>query len=338
MTKKMKLLSFLEGKSHYEFPAVEQQSMLARLGAAKDDIDRSYKQYLCQCIYMPWWIKVLNDLLAMFLTPILIVFYSLKGLRCKQECSVDSIGEFKGMTEIIPQELKEKYDINIDYWFVGSRLSAKDISYIAKLVILHPFSPLFVFKNMMKIAKYSYMIYAHSPKALIVHNEYSFTSSLLTDYCHRHGVKHIDVMHGEKLAIIRDAYFHYDECYVWDEYYAQLFISQEAEPTQFIVALPESMKVNVDKYRNDKVYADYKYYLGVADEDKLLKIAESMSFALQQGKTVKYRLHPRYSNRNSVEKIVGKENIEFPNEVSILESIANCGCVVGSFTTVLNYI
>lgn len=180
------------------------------------------------------------------------------------------------------------------------------------------------------------MIHIYSPNVLIVHNEYSYTSSLLTDYCHKYGVKHIDVMYGEKLAIIRDAYFHYDETYVWNQFYADLFISQKAEPTQFKVALPESMMIDVIKHKNEKVYADYKYYLAITDETKLQLIAQNMAFVSKEGKSVKYRLHPRYTDTSLAERILGKQNIEYPREVGILESISNCGCAVSEYSTVLN--
>ncbi len=336
MKNRIKFQGFLAGKSYYDFPAAEQKIYIDKLGESIDDIDRSYKQYLCQRYFMPLPIKLLNDVVAMFATPLLVLGYSLKGLFVRKGKKVECIGEFEGMIEIIPEELKQKYDINIDYWFTGTRLSLVDVVYVLKLALRYLQSPLFVFKNIMKIARYNYMIYVYSPKAIVVHNEYSFTSSLLTEYCHRYDVIHINVMHGEKLAIIRDSYFHYDECYVWDEFYARLFKELMAESTQFIVALPPSMKIDREKHRNDADFADYKYYLATTSEEKLLKIVDSLSFAKKAGKSIRYRLHPRYSDISLVERIVGKKNIEYPSKTSIIRSIANCGCAIGSYTTVLN--
>lgn len=66
------------------------------------------------------------------------------------------------------------------------------------------------------------MITKYQSKAIVVHNEYSFTSSILTAYCETRNVLHINVMHGEKMYYIRDSYFRYDRCYVWDAYYRDL--------------------------------------------------------------------------------------------------------------------
>ena len=115
----------------------------------------------------------------------------------------------------------------------------------------------------------------------------------------------------------------------------KLLQSLKAEPSQFRIAVPPSIKIDCEKYKNEDRYADYKYYLAIYDEETLKKIVESMSFAEKQGKTVKYRPHPRYSNKELLRKYVKEEEIEWYSEVPILESISNLGCAVGSFTTVM---
>ena len=60
-----------------------------------------------------------------------------------------------------------------------------------------------------------------------------------------------------------------------------------------------------------------------------------MAFAKSEGKTVKYRIHPRYTDLNVLRQYVGDDEIELPKEVSILESISNMEYAVGSYTTVL---
>ena len=44
----------------------------------------------------------------------------------------------------------------------------------------------------------------------------------------------------------------------------------------------------------------------------------------------------RYSDRELVKQIVGKENVEYPEKVSILDSISNMDTAIGLYTTVLN--
>ena len=336
MINRLKIQEYLAGKACKSFTVDEQVKYLKRLGWAYNDIERSYKQYLCQRYYMPLTIKIINDILAIFISPILLFYYFIKGFFSSKKMKIQCIGDLKGFTEIIPRSLIDEYDINNDLWFSGALLKYKDIKYIYSIFVKYPFSPLFIFKIILKVSRYSYMIYTYETQVFVVHNEYSFTSSVLTDYCNKNGVLHINVMHGEKGYIIRDSYFHYDKCFVWDQFYIDLFISLYAEPTQFIIEVPESMNIDINSYKNPIYYADYKYYLSKCTPEKLFKIVQSMEFAKREGKIVKYRLHPRYSDIATVEKIVGKENIEYPNRTTIMESISNCGCAVACKSTVLH--
>ena len=239
------------------------------------------------------------------------------------------------MEEVIPGELSRELRLNHEVWFAGYFLSFSDLRFLWKLLLRYPFYPYFFVKIMIKMAGYSYMISCYRPKAIVVHDEFSFTSSVLTYYCRDRGVMHVDVMHGEKLYYIRDSFFSYDRCYVWDDHYKELFVSLRAEPSQFRLAIPPSLVIDCDKYHDMSCFADYKYYLAHYTEKELKLIVHSMAFAMRQGKKVVYRPHPRYSNVKLLEKVVGKHQIEYPQQVSILKSVANLTFAVGSYSTVL---
>lgn len=332
-----KILRFLEhgNRTVFGFPKEEQISYLNRLGEAGDDIDRGYKQYLCQNqLVRPRWKIVLFNVIGAMGLPFMLLFFLAKRLFTNRGQHIDCLIEKKGMPEVVPSEVREKYHPSEDYK-VSSSLCLTDIVFCWRLICRAPLHPYFVFKAMMNVARYSQLIFRYTPKTMIQFGEFSFSSSLLTDYCHRHGVKHVDVMHGEKLFNIRDAYFRYDECYVWNEHYVKLFVSMKADPAQFVVAVPPSLRIDGDKYQNPAAYADYKYYLALYDEETIKQIVASMAFAEKEGKTVKYRPHPRYSDVELLTKHVKKEDIEWPQHVSIQESVANMECAVGSFTTVM---
>lgn len=323
-------------KTLFEVSIEMQEKYLRLLGDPKNDFDRSYKQYKCQNLFVPIWkIWVLN-ILSVCMFPLFFIFLIIKSKKRGDTMIVDCIGAYEGLEEIIPKELSSKYHINSSVWMKGIYLSYFDIKYIAKIIINYPLSPYFLLKLMIRIAQYSYMIKYFSPVAIAVHHEYSFASSILTNYCNIHGVKHINVMHGEKLYHIVDAYFRFDECYVWNKYYKDLFISMNADKSQFIIALPLSMRVDTQCYFNPKYYADFKYFLADVTEKEMISIVESMKFVVNRGKTVKYRLHPRYTNFKIAEKIAGKSNIENPFEVPILSSISSMEYAVGCYSTVLN--
>lgn len=322
-------------KGLFDFPKKEQMDYLNSLGEAEDDITRGYKQYLCQNEFVKpkWKIWVFNVGGAIAL-PIVLGYFLIKRTFEKKENPIYCLIEKKGMPEVVPIEVREKYHPSINYRG-GTSLGIGDLGFICQLGIKAPHHPYFVFKAMMNVARYSDLIYRYHSQVIIQFGEFSFSSSVLTSYCHKHKVKHIDVMHGEKLYNIRDSFFHYDECYVWSEHYVRLFTSLKAEPTQFRIAIPPSLKIDNEKYKKPECYADYKYYLAICSEDTIKQIVCAMAFAKLEGKTVKYRPHPRYTDVSLLRKYVAEKDIEWPHEVNIQESIANIECAVGSYTTVM---
>lgn len=329
-------MRFLEkgNKTQFCISVQEQYAYMNSLGEGKDDIDRSYKQFLCQNYFVPCWKRVLWCIVSLLVTPVALTLFWVKGMSVHFVRQIDTIGEDKGMDEIIPIELSDKYEINHNVWNAGVGLSNRDIQYILTRIWGWR-QPYFVLKIVLLIAKYSPKITKYNPKRIIEHSEFSFGSSAITDYCHSRGVKHIDVQHGEKLRYIRDAFFHYDECYVWDEHYVTLFKEMHVDSSQFRVAIPPSLRIDCQAYYNPSVYADYKYYLAVNTEEEIKNIVISMAFAKREGKTVKYRIHPRYTDLNVLRKYVSDDEIELPKNVSILESVSNIKYAVGSYTTVL---
>ena len=314
----------------------EQKSFLNTLGDPADDIDRSFKQYLCQFFFVPKRKQILFNLFSFIVLPFLVLYLLIKRVYLTKSQPVEAIFESKNMLEILPTELKNRFSIKSDCWDVKPSLSIRDLRFCWRIYKVAPIHCYFALKSLMNLARYSAIFYKYAPMVIIRHSEYSFSSSLLTAYCNSHGARHIDVMHGEKLFFIRDAFFHFDECYVWADYYAALFKSMKAEPAQFHVALPPSMQIEVERYKKPTVFSHYKYYLALYTEEQIKEIVQSMDFAIQQGKTVKYRPHPRYSNMALLKKYVAEEEIEYPQAVPIIESISNVEYAVGSYTTVLS--
>lgn len=334
-----KILRILQrgDRNSFGIPVEKQQEFLQSLGEAISDIDRGFKQYQCQNFFVsPKWKIVLFNMVGAIVLPFVVLYYLVKGLGVKNGEHIDTLIERKGMDEVVPDVVREKFHPDNRYWDMGASMSLRDITFLLRLIVHAPHHPYFVLKAWMNVTLYSDMIRRHSPNVMIQFGEFSFSSSILTAYCHEHGVKHIDIMHGEKLYFIRDAFFHYDECYVWEEHYAELFRSLKAEPTQFHVALPKSMKIDVNVYINSNVYADYKYYLALYSEEQIKSIVQSLEFAKSEGKTVKYRPHPRYSDMELLRKYVKDEEIEKTSDVGIMESISNTEYAVGSYTTVLS--
>lgn len=321
--------------NYFDVPKEEQERYINSLGEPKDDWDRSYKQYQCQRYFNPWWKVCIYNIVSALVFPFYLLLLWVKGFFLKYKTEVDAVGRFKTDPEVLPEVLTKQYHINNDLWDTGSILSLKDICYLGKYIIRYYYSPRFLLKSMAKIALYRGIIRQYNPRAIVECVEFSYTSSLLTDYCHQNGLKHINVMHGEKLFFMRDSFFHFDECYIWSEFYKQLFTSLKADPNQFIIAIPPSLKIDIAKYKNPSVFADYKYYLAEFTEDEIISISESMDFARREGKKVIFRAHPRFSNMSVLKRHIDAAEIEYPKEVNILESIANADNIIGDFSTTM---
>lgn len=336
----MNLLGFLRflikgDLSNMDVSAVEQRAFLEKQAEARDDRQRSFLQYRCQMFFVSKWKVCLFNCVALLIYFPMMLLLTLRSLCVRKDRHYDAVSNLKGMEEVIPEELTRQY--NILYYGLNSDggLRGKDLWYCLKVFLRFFPSSYFSLRTMILVAQYSNLIKRYTPQAIITHSEFSFASSLLTDYCHRHGVRQINVMHGEKLYNIRDSFFHFDECYVWNEYYIKLFLSLRAEQNQFKVSVPPSLKIDLVKNYNEKSYADYKYYLAEYNEEQIKAIKGVLSFVKGEGKTIKFRLHPRYMDSKLIEKCFDPDEIEDPYKVTIVESIASCKYAVGCYSTVL---
>lgn len=333
----VKFLRFLRkgDKDFFDIPAAQQKTFLEAIPEPKNDIQRSLYQFKCQSFFWPKWKVPFYNIGAFFVfVPVLIMEWFRSAFVHKSH-HYDAIGEFKGMEECIPDNLSEEYNIRHEDWLVKGMLKTKDIGYVLKVFLSSFPNAYFSLKLLLKLSQYNQTIYMYQPQAMVVHCEFSFASSILTQFCERKGVKHIDVMHGEKLYHIYDSFFRFSKCYVWSDYYKDLFIRLRAYPDQFVISVPPSLKIDLRKYKRPDVYADYKYYLADFTSEEIAGIVASMSGVKAQGKSVKYRLHPRYQQWDRILEYATKEDIEDPHEVTIQESVANCEFVVGSYSTVL---
>lgn len=322
-------------KKFIDIPVAKQKSYMESLGEPQNDIDRSYKQYLCSQRIVPIVKRILFGSCSIIITPFILLIYIIKGFYTPKHESITALMENKGMNEVVPLVVQDKYLPKVDYWKLRASLSIRDFCFIWQILCRGWHEPYFILRTIVNVAYYSDMIRTYSPKAMIAFMEYSYSSSILTSFCHSYGVLHINCMHGEKIFDIRQSFFHFDECYVWHIHYKQLFIKLHAEPTQFRIAIPPSMKIDISKHKNKVFYADYKYYLQDYSRKELQSIIQSMQFATREGKNVMYRPHPRYSNIKILEELVPPQQIENVFDVSIIDSISNCGCAISRDSTIL---
>ncbi len=309
-----------------------QRQYIEKLGEPADEAERSFFQYKCQMKLNRPFISFLMNVSSL---PMALLYWFKGSSDVLDVDKKDAVFFRDGKPDnILPSTLKKEFHDIESNPTDGFSLTNDDKKYIKKLIKRYPLSWHFVLKCMIKIGKYSFAIKKYSPDAIIVCAEYSFTSSVLTDYCRAFGIKHIDIMHGEKLYYMRDSFFEFDRCYVWNDYYKDLLSSLKADKEQFAIEIPDSLCFGDSAVRKDRY--DYTYYLAAETDAVLDRIAQSLKILSERGKRIAVRSHPRYSNPESVKKFFGFADIEDVKSVSIEESLMQTGAAVSLYSTVLN--
>ena len=323
----------ISNDSVFGYPIEKQKQYIAHFPEPKDDIQRSYFQYKCQ---MQFNKPIITFALNIASFPLLLLYLFKSGSEIStDEEQKDSIFFSDGKPEnIIPDVLLDRIKPIEVIKNKKELLTNDDKKFIRRVWKRYPFSFQFVVKCLLKVRYYSYEIHRLNPKYIIVCNEYSFTSSVLTKYCEECEIKHINVMHGEKLYYMRDSFFHFHECYVWDDYYRELFQQMRAEFSQFKVAVPPSLKFpEGEQIRKTK---QYTYYLGWESGEKLRTIVKAMDELRRNGFEVAIRPHPRYTDLSEIKSCAPQIEIEDYKSLTIEQSLKRTENAVSVYSTVLN--
>lgn len=314
----------------------DQKRFLNRFSSPKSNVERSYYQYQCQNMSKSTMVTLFRDLSAI----LLILYYLIRPY--KEPKSVDCIKDSKravflrtGITlELLPDSLKTEFKSIFENDLINAvYLSADDRTFIYKIITKYYCKPFFILKSIIKIGIYSNVISKYRPDAIITHNEYSFTSSILTEYCHHRQILHINVMHGEKLYDIHDAFVSFDRYYVWDQHYVDLLIDLGSDEKQFIIEKPRVLFFN--NINCKKIKYDLTYYLGGESDSDLTSIRESLILTEIDPQKICIRYHPRFSDEKQIRSIFNVFVIENPLEVSLENSLSVTKYAVSLYSTVL---
>lgn len=317
----------------FDVPVARQKAFLESLPEPEDLLERSYAQYRCQMELERPILRAGYQLAAMLLLPI----YQRQLLRRpapRKGETADAVFLSEDSKNLLPDSLRREFPTLCQAYDFERNifLRKEDMALLSMLRRRYPTAFYFRFKCMVKLAMYRYQYELYHPKALIGDEEISYTSSFLTEYCHRLGVEHINVMHGEKLYYIRDSFFCFDRCYVWDECYRRLFCDLRAEPMQFRVELPPSMLPWEKPSTPPKV--DLTYYLQAEPTEQRMQIAAALHTLQARGMVIAVRPHPLHCDDTLLEIFSGFA-LEMPGDCSIEQSILRTKCAVSLYSTVL---
>lgn len=287
---------------------------------------RSYCQYLCQKkLYKQNYIFL--NFISFFLIKLTLVFFKIFQKKIIKEEKVKVL--YFGIEKTIPKNFLKYERKKLENHFF---LTKKDIEYFENDILKKSKKEYyFALKVLLKIAIYRYNIEKYSPEIFLVTSEYSWTSSILTEFCEKNKILHINYMHGNKWYVIRDSFFKFHKCYVWDEHYAEIFCKLKAFEGQFEVIdyldfIPQ-INIEIKELYNT-------YYLQIDETENELEqiIAILEKLRLKTGYKGKIRCHPVYTPKKIKNKIP-KEMLD--EEKNIYHSIVKSNYLISKYSTVL---
>jgi hypothetical protein len=322
----------------------EREQFRSSLPEPADYLERSFFQYLCQYHEHPNLRGALNVLcvpIAIYLAARLLIF-RMSATVCRKDCGLQVaapsriIGIMDASVDILPSAIlrtEEKipiYPIRGDIKFDAV---AGEIA--EKMLKRYWNEPHFVSKCVLRVLRYAALKAEMDCDVIVASAEYSFASSVATDYCGSRGIRHVNVMHGEKILNPVDSFCSFHDFYVWHEHYINLFREMRGFAERFIVSMPTSWQHLKGVGQREEVAYDLTYYLGweLSGED-LTSILETLRSLKESGLVVCVRMHPRYGSRTIIRNTFEGFNIEDPTDVSLPESLRKTACVVSLFTTV----
>lgn len=298
----------------------------------KDQYERSYNQYRCQTVNQSIFLKILQNLIAIALLIGMLMKRKEKNSNLPSSCEALLLSASMN-EDYIPQILREEFhNIKTSDVEIGFKFYQKDKNYMNRFIKRYLAHPFFVVKCLLKLGEYARLIDIYHPRAILVNNEFSFTSSFLNDYCMFHDIELINIMHGEKLLNIRDSFVSYSRYFVWDSYYVDLLCKLRAPKEQFRIAEPYCLKLRLS---NDiPILYSYTYYLAAESKNEMLSIKNSLLKLEPDREKLCVRLHPRYSDENMAKEIFTGFHMEDKN-CSLALSFAQTNCVISLYSTVL---
>ncbi len=307
--------------------------LIAVQGEPESAAQRSYFQFCCQRQIIPL-VKyfVLNSVCLISFFPFLFFCWSRGCLSSANRRGKEFQAVFfHSQLANLSDSLKSEFSFTAaDSGFV---LTLADIRFILKnTLVQHPLSFFFALKTAFRIANYRFNL-RHSIRAYIVSCEYSFTSSLGTEWCRANGIEHINIQHGVSLFNFRDSFAQFDRFYVWSEHFRDLYKRLKISSKAFIVEQPSALRAPATIKQSKSEIQTLKYFLQINSEGDLQRISEFLR-SLRPRYAIKVRPHPLYTKKSSFDQTFADIPKEGP-EISIWESILMGDFLVSRYSAVL---
>lgn len=320
----------------WDADVAKEKAFLAALPEPATSVQRSYNHYLCHDIFYRSSRWTLWKIIAFFALPGFFLLLLLKG--CKKIQPTHSDGVFMGRISL--QYVRKTIEKECSQWaemgVLGEMgLTAKDVRFFLPLWFKYFFSPLFTLKILMKIARYSWVVRTYSPQIIMTEESTSFQASLMTEYCHRHNIRHYFAQHGEIFFTLRDVLADFDRYYIWDEEYKNILADLGCPPDREYIAVPPQTGQPLQMAETKKT-VDCTYYLQVEDEASLQKKHGYLSRLREKmGWKIAVRPHPRYTDMEAFERIFADFEREDVKTLPFDASLARTKNVLAFYSAVL---
>lgn len=300
----------------------------------KDDISRSIAQHKCQVYPFKKDMLKLN-IMSFIMTPAVMVSMLLKR-RAIIEDNQSAFVCYKGFNfpGSLPEALRDR-DIR---YLKGEEcpyyLSKEDISFLLRFYFRSLCHPFLAFRVLMKVSRYRAIVDSFpNLETIAVTGEFEDTSSAMTQYCREKGIKHYNFMQGDMFGSYRTAFFHFDKCFVWDQYYIDQFVTFGAVPEQFVISLPQCLQKIEGNHSEKKI--DCIYYIGGYPDEDLTTIRTAIDKLVAKGYTCEIRPHPRWSNMEEIRSVFKGLIIQDTSTISVDKSLLMTKNAIGLCSTVL---
>lgn len=345
----MKLyMKFINNLKIPVLPTSEQKKLIDAFPEPKDDYDRVKYHYRCRFYRAPKGKMILLNLLGYAGIIACLFFYVMNRLRAKKVEKHEAVlinSKLPGLTydDKIPEELYEEFsDIHaLDFSFFPNMKAGiftwKAFKCWLKLAARMPLSGYACFTCLATIMDMQRLIYEYGPRAILNYRvESSIASSMITCFCEQQGIEYICFMHGDYVLSKERAFVRFSRMYLWDEHYVDIFKWSRCPAEQLKVYMPKAYHIDLPEMENGPAY-DFTYYLN-GDDAQVQMIVDMLKKQIACGLKCKIRPHPRFSDREKIEKLCSPEGItvEDPLKESLAYSIANTRYVIGRCSTVLS--
>lgn len=287
-------------------------------------ISRSFAQYKCQTKGVGYVVNLalLFFIPVLVLIPlILLIVFNKKKLKKSDSKIISVLPELKFLPEVFDN--KEVFWVEKSY---RRSFDFKDLIFCYKFIFKYLFSPYFWLKCLYIVLSYSGIVKINA-KEILVSNEYSFTSSILTKYINSYGKICSNCMHGEKVLCLRDCFSTYDKFYVWDDFYVKV-LSQMDVQAKFIVSSCSALDLELSPSEGDIVF----FLQGFENAVDLEVIRKKMNkLSDLYGGNVFVKPHPRYPNSDLNTMFKSNEILNMPFE----DAVKMAKVVVSNYSTVL---